>query len=79
MIRLFKWSLLVLSVCWAIYSIWGLWRLSQAFPGDHSSPTGISNVIAGLQLFAVTLGPAVVAGATLLVRWPAKGAKRISN
>jgi hypothetical protein len=71
MIRLAKWSLVALCGVWAVYSLWGIWGVTQAFrssPAEHIAP--LTNLMSGLQLVAVTLGPLAVAVAFLFVRWP---------
>ena len=77
MIRVAKFALLALAAGWAVYSLWGLWAVSQIFrsvPQEHIPP--LDNFLSGLQLFAVTLGPLVLATAFLLI-WPR--APEISN
>ena len=82
MIRLVKWALFVASLAWATYSIWGLWLLAKMFPALEPAKHGLSNILAGVQLFAVTLGSAVLTGVLLLVPWPnrqSKGERSTAN
>jgi hypothetical protein len=78
-IKPIKWALFLLGLGWAAYSIWGVWVLSHIFPQEHPSNSGLSNILAGAQLFAVTLGPALAAGVFLLIRWPERMKAKNSN
>jgi hypothetical protein len=70
MARAVKWLLLVLALGWAAYSLRGVWILAHLFPQASESNSGLSNMLAGAQLFAVTLGPLVLAIVILLVPLP---------
>ena len=70
-IRLVKWALLLCGLGWAAYSTWGVWAVSSYFTPAGPGNSGLSNVLAGAQLFGVTLGPTVLAAVFLLIRWPA--------
>jgi hypothetical protein len=53
------------------YSFWGVWTMAQMFrsvPAERIPP--LTNFLSGLQLFAVTLGPLLLAIGLLLIRSP---------
>jgi len=78
LIRLAKWTFLAVSVGWGAYSLWGVWTMSQMFRSVQAERTPpLTNFLSGLQLFAVTTGPLLLAIGFLLIRWP-RG-RRISD
>lgn len=69
-IRLIKWCLLVVGLCWALYSSYGLILLAHAFPSSNSNNSVAVEILASLQGYLVVFGPFFAALALLMIKWP---------
>ena len=79
-IRLVKTVILMVSIAWAIYATYALSifasvfeALSNKYPGTAHGialgATGLAGVLADAQMYAVVLGPAIVAMVLFIWSW----------
>jgi hypothetical protein len=76
-VRAFKWALFLTCLGWGGYSAYFIFQTSNAFyrafpQAGPPEVSGIPNLLAGLQFLAVIAGPALLAGALLLIKFPSK-------
>gem|GEM_PF-2523300 len=71
--RLVKWGLLIIGICWAIYSASAFIFLARTFPFPELVKHGASELFASIQGYAVVFGPVILAVLLLMIRWPEGG------
>ena len=70
LIRFVKWALLVISLGWAAYSANAFIFLARAFPSTTPDQSGLLELLASAQGYAIVFGPFAIAAGLLLIRWP---------